>query len=149
MTTTPRLSRSAVAGHLRVVVARTARRLRQEVDAGLSPSQSAALATLDRCGPLTPSELAAQERIQRPTATRMLARLEEEGLVSRSADPQDRRSALITLTEHGRALLVASRTRKNAYLAQRLRALDAEELATLDRAAGILERLLDEEVPPR
>jgi DNA-binding MarR family transcriptional regulator len=145
---TTRQTSLEVAAHLRVVVARTARRLRQEVDAGLSPSQSAALATLERRGPLTPSELAALERIQRPTATRLLARLEEEGLVARSADPEDRRSALITLTDHGRAVLYESRTRKNAYLAQRLQALDADELATIDRASAILERLLDEDAPP-
>ncbi|MCW3006913.1 MAG: transcriptional regulator, MarR family [Solirubrobacterales bacterium] len=148
MATTPRLSRTEVAAHLRVVVARTARRLRQEVDAGLSPSQNAALATLDSRGPLTPSELAAHERIQRPTATRLLARLEEDGLVRRSADPDDRRSALITISDRGRTLLHESRTRKNAYLAQRLRSLGDDELATLDRAAAILERLLDEDVPP-
>jgi DNA-binding MarR family transcriptional regulator len=149
MVTTPRLSRTEVAAHLRVVVARTARRLRQEVDAGLSPSQNAALASLERHGPLTPSELAAHERIQRPTATRLLARLEEDSLVFRSADPEDRRSALITITDRGRAILHESRNRKNAYLAQRLRSLDADDLATLDRAAVILERLLDEDVPSR
>jgi DNA-binding MarR family transcriptional regulator len=148
MATTPRLSRTEVAAHLRVVVARTARRLRQEVDAGLSPSQNAALATLDSRGPLTPSELAAHERIQRPTATRLLARLEEDGLVRRSADPDDRRSALITISDRGRTLLHESRTRKNAYLAQRLRSLGDDELATLDRAAAILQRLLDEDGPP-
>jgi DNA-binding MarR family transcriptional regulator len=148
MATTSRLSRTAVAAHLRVVVARTARRLRQETEGGLSPSQTAALGTLERRGPLTPSELATQERIQRPTVTRLLARLEEEGLVVRSADPQDRRSSLITISEHGQALLIESRTRKDAFLAQRLRVLDADELATLDRAAAILERLLDDEVSP-
>jgi DNA-binding MarR family transcriptional regulator len=148
MTTTPRLSRTEVAAHLRVVVTRTARRLRQEIDAGLSPAQNAALATLDRRGPLTPSELATHEHIQRPTATRLLARLEEDGLVVRSADPEDGRSALITITDRGRTLLGESRTRKDAYLAQRLRSLDADELATLDRASAILERLLDEDGPP-
>ncbi len=148
MATTPRLSRTEVAAHLRMVVARTARRLRQEVDAGLSPSQSSALATLERRGPLTPSELATHEHIQRPTATRMLARLEEDGLILRSADPDDRRSALITISDHGRTVLGESRTRKNAYLAQRLRSLDADELAALDRASAILERLLDEDGPP-
>jgi DNA-binding MarR family transcriptional regulator len=140
-------TRSQVAGRLRLAVARTARRLRQEASGGLSPSQTAALATIDRHGPLTPSELAAHERIQRPTVTRLLARLEEDGLVTRAADPRDRRSCLISLSDDGRALLRAVRLRKDAYLAQRLRALDADELATLDRAAAILERMLEEDRP--
>jgi DNA-binding MarR family transcriptional regulator len=135
---------TSVAAHLRVVVARTARRLRQEAGSDLSPSQTSALAAVDRHGPLTPSELAACERIQRPTATRVLARLEEAGWVTRAADPEDRRSSLVSITPEGRALLEKLRTRKDAFLAQRLAKLDAEELATLERAADILERVLAE-----
>src|SRR3954452_5449698 len=85
MLTTP--STTDVAGHLRLVVARTARRLRQEAGADLSPSLTSALASIDRHGPLTPSELAAHERVQRPTATRLLARLAELGLVERAPAP--------------------------------------------------------------
>ena len=91
-----------------------------------------------------PSELAARERIQRPTATRVIARLEETGLVDRTQDPADRRSFVVALTPAGRALLARVRTRKDAYLARRLRDLDADERATLDRAAAILERVLEE-----
>ncbi len=145
MATTSRTSADRVAAHLRLVVARTARRLRQEAGAGLSPSQTAALATIDRHGPLTPSELADHERIQRPTVTRLLARLEEDGLVRRAPDPRDRRSALISISDEGRALLRAVRSRKDAFLAQRLRGLDPDDVATLDRAAAILERILDED----
>jgi DNA-binding MarR family transcriptional regulator len=132
-----------LAGRLRLVIARTARRLRQEAGTALSPSQSAALATVERHGPLTPSEVAAIERIQRPTATRILTRLEEAGLIERTADPSDGRSSLLTITPAGRALLRRQRTRKNAFLAQRLEGLTEEELATLDRAAAILERTLE------
>jgi DNA-binding MarR family transcriptional regulator len=134
-----------LAVRLRLAIARTARRLRQEAGEELSPSQTAALATIDRHGPLTPSELAARERIQRPTVTRVVARLEEAGLVQRTRDPQDGRSSLVALSAAGRELLARGRTRKNAYLARRLRELDAEERATLQRAAAILERLLEEE----
>ena len=134
-----------VAAHLRLAVTRTARRLRQEAGGGLSPSLNAALATIERHGPLTPSELAARERIQRPTVTRIVARLEERGLVQRARDPQDGRSSLVALTSEGRDLLARGRTRKDAYLARRLRELDAQERATLQRAAAILERLLEEE----
>jgi DNA-binding MarR family transcriptional regulator len=134
-----------VAGHLRLVVARTARRLRQEAGADLSPSQISALAAIDRHGPLTPSELAGHERIQRPTATRVLARLEEIGLIARAPDPADRRSSLISVSADGRALLGRQRSRKDLFLARRLATLGPDEVATLDRAAAILERLLDEE----
>jgi DNA-binding MarR family transcriptional regulator len=132
-----------LAVRLRHAIARTARRLRQEAGEDLSPSQSAALATIDRHGPLTPSELADRERVKRPTATRVLARLEEAGLVDRARDPQDGRSSLVALTPAGRELLARVRTRKDAYLVRRLRELEAEERATLDRAAAILERLLE------
>jgi DNA-binding MarR family transcriptional regulator len=135
---------TSVAAHLRVVVARTARRLRQEAGTDLSPSQTSALAAVERHGPLTPSELATCERIQRPTATRVLGRLEEAGLVARAADPTDRRSSLVSLTAEGRALLEDLRTRKDVYLARRLETLEAEELAVLERAADILERVLAE-----
>ena len=131
-------------GHLRLVIARMARRLRQEAGGDLSPSLSSALASIDRHGPLTPSELAARERVQRPTITRILGRLEEAGLVERTADPTDRRSSLVAATAVGRALMHEQRTRKDAFLARRLRALSAEERATLDRAASILERMLGE-----
>jgi DNA-binding MarR family transcriptional regulator len=136
---------SGLAAHLRLAVARTARRLRQEAGAGLSPTVTAALATIDRHGPLTPSELATRERVQRPTATKVIARLEEQGLVVRTADPADGRSSLISTSSAGRRLLGESRSRKDAYLARRLRALSPEDRATLARAAVLLERLLEED----
>jgi DNA-binding MarR family transcriptional regulator len=138
------ISTPELAGHLRLVVVRTARRLRQEAGTDLSPSMTAALATIGRHGPLTPSELAARERIQRPTATRVLAKLEELELVQRTPDPQDRRSSLVATTPAGSALLDELRTRKTAFLAERLQGLTPEERATLDRAADILERMLAE-----
>src|SRR3954447_16435006 len=142
-----------LAGHLRLVVARTARRLRQEASPDLSPSMISALASVDRHGPLTPSELATYERVQRPTVTRVLAppltrarpRLEELPLVERATDPADRRSSLISTSAAGRALLRRQRSRKDLYLARRLAPLEPDELAPLDRAAAILERMLDEE----
>jgi DNA-binding MarR family transcriptional regulator len=140
-----------LAGHLRLVIARTARRLRQEAGGELSPSLSSALAVIERHGPLTPSELAARERIQRPTATRILARLEEQGLVARTADPNDRRSSLVAATPSARALMGELRTRKTAFLARRLEDLDPADRAVLEQAATILERMLDEgrpEAPP-
>ena len=133
-----------LAGQLRLTIVRTARRLRQEAGTDLSPSLTAALSTVERHGPMTPSELAARERIQRPTATRVVARLADEGLVERTPDPQDGRSALVSATPAAHALLAELRTRKTAFLAERLERLDAEDRAALERAAGILERMLAE-----
>jgi DNA-binding MarR family transcriptional regulator len=133
---------SDLAPRLRLAITRAARRLRQEAGSSLSPSQGAALATIDRHGPLTPSEVATRERIQRPTATRVIARLEESGLVVRAVDPADRRSSLVSLSPAGAALLDEVRTRKDAFLSQRLEALGREDRATLERAAELLEDLL-------
>ena len=109
----------------------------------LSPTLTAALATVERHGPLTPSELADRERVKRPTATRTVARLEAEGLVDRTADPTDGRACLVSTTPAGRALLKRIRGRKNAYLARRLRGLEPDEVEIVERAADILERLLE------
>src|SRR3954447_24022765 len=138
------ISTTDLAHRLRPVIARLARRMRQSAGGDLSPTQGAALNTIACHGPLTPSELAGREKIQRPTATRVLARLEEAGLVARTADPADRRSSLVAVTEAGDALLAASRERKDLYLAARLDRLSPEDLAVLDHAAGILERVLEE-----
>jgi DNA-binding MarR family transcriptional regulator len=134
-----------LAVRLRLAITRTSRRLRQEASPGLSPSLTSALASIDTHGPLTPSELAKRERVQRPTATRLVARLEELGVVQRAADPQDRRSSLLSVTPGGHALMEELRQRKTAYLAHRLEDLDPDERATLDRAAAILERLLEDD----
>jgi DNA-binding MarR family transcriptional regulator len=134
-----------LAGRLRLAIVRTARRLRQEAGTDLSPTLTAALATIERHGPLSPSRLSELERVQRPTATRTVANLEERGLVVRSADPVDGRGTLVAVSAAGRTLLKSVRGRKNAYLARRLRDLPADEVADLERAAEILERLLEEE----
>jgi DNA-binding MarR family transcriptional regulator len=120
-----------------------ARRLRQEAGVDLGPSQVAALATVERHGPLSPSELAEIERIKRPTATRIVRHLEEAGLVERVRDPQDGRFSILSVTAEGRALLKRLRERKTAYLAKRLAALNAEDRRTLERAAELLEGMLE------
>jgi DNA-binding MarR family transcriptional regulator len=132
-------------GRLRLAIVRMARRLRQEAGTDLSPSQASALATIDRHGPLTPSELADRERVQRPTATRIISRLEEAGLAERTADAADGRSHVVSATARGSALLRRLRGRKNAYLARRMRELEPDEVSVLAQAAEILERLLEGE----
>jgi DNA-binding MarR family transcriptional regulator len=141
-TTDDRLTDAAA--HLRMAIVRTSRRLRQEAAAetnGLTPTSVAALATIELHGPLTPSELAEIERVKRPSMTRTLGCLERQGLVERTADPADGRSSLVSVNAAGRERLRRLRRRKNAYLARRMRQLPEEDLATLERAAAILDRM--------
>ena len=135
------------AARLRLAIVRTSRRLRQEAAGAvgeLTPTSAAALVTVERRGPLTPSELAEIERVKRPTATRTLRVLSEAGLVERAPDPEDGRSALVSITATGRERLRRMRRRKNAYLARRMRDLSAGDVEALERAAEILEGILEE-----
>ena len=143
----PNTSLTDSAARLRLAVVRTARRLRQEAAGGgteLSPTAASALASVERHGPLTPSELAKVERVKRPTATRTLRLLLEAGLVDRTPDPADGRSALVSINATGRERLRRLRGRKNAYLARRMRDLPPDDVQTLERAAEILEGILEE-----
>ena len=133
------------AARLRLAVSRMARRLRQEAPTDLGPASIAALATIERSGPLTPSEIARIEGIQRPTATRVLARLVEADLVRRTADPADGRCSIVQITGDGRKALTRLRKRKTAYLARKMRALPDDDVAMLARAAEILEQVLEED----
>ncbi len=135
---------TALASELRTTVMRLARRLRaQRSDTSLSLGQLAVLGTLDRHGPLTPSELAAHERVQPPSMTRMVAALEAAGLVTRSDHPTDRRQVLVAVGSSGVELLRADRRRRDAWLAQRMRDLDPADLEILRAAAGVLNRIVD------
>jgi len=135
------------ASQLRNAIVRTSRALRQEAatETGLSPATTAALATINRSGPLTPSEIADIERVKRPSMTRTLGCLEREGLIERTPDPTDGRSFLVAINDAGRDRMARLRRRKNAYLARRLRDLDPEEVETLARAAELLERMREDE----
>src|SRR5262245_23704701 len=132
-----------LAPRLRLAIARMSRRLRQEAGTDLSPSQIAALATIERHGPLSPSELADRERIKRPTATRVVRILQSLKLIERIQDPEDGRASILSITAEGRALLRRLRARKTAYLAKRIEQLDAEEKRTLERGAELLEGMLE------
>lgn len=143
--TSTTLAPEALASALRLSVTRLARRLRAERgSADLTMSLLSALATLDRHGALTPGELAAHERVQPPSMTRLLARLEEVGLVTRAPHPTDGRQVVVSIAPAGRALLGDSRARKDAWLAQRLTALTPEDRETLRKAADVLDRLAAE-----
>ena len=138
----PTSTAPALASALRLSVLRLARRLRAErSDTSLTLSQLAALATLDRHGPLTPGELAAHERVQPPSMTRLVATLEQAGLVQRTPHASDRRQVLLAVSPAGGELLAEDRRRRDAWLAQRLRELPAADLAVLRDAVAVLDRL--------
>jgi DNA-binding MarR family transcriptional regulator len=142
--TTPGPSAPELASRLRLAITRTARRLRQDAGPGLSPTQASALSTIERVGPLTPSELARIEQVQRPTISRVSARLGQAGLIERVPDELDGRGARLRVTPEGRRTLRALRGRKTAYLAERLEQLDPEEQAILAQASELLERMLED-----
>jgi DNA-binding MarR family transcriptional regulator len=135
---------SGLASSLRIAVMRLARRLRSERKSeGLTVSQLSALGTIEREGPSSPTHLAAAERVQPPSMTRVIAALEELGLVHRHAHETDGRQCLIALSGRGRELLAEDRSRRQAWLARRLDELTPEERAALRVAAPIVERLAD------
>jgi DNA-binding MarR family transcriptional regulator len=138
---------AGLATALRISVSRLARRLRVErlglgaTEAVLSDIQLAALAALERHDSMTPGELAEHEKVQPPSMTRVIAVLEERGLVLRAPHRTDRRQVVLTVTEAGRDLVELVRRRREAWLAQRLQELSADERQALRAAAPILEKI--------
>jgi DNA-binding MarR family transcriptional regulator len=136
-----------VAADLRLAIGRLARRIRQTETGGLTPSQLSALATLDDIGPARLSDVAAAEAIAPPTATKIIATLESAGLVTRSPDPDDRRSTRIAITASGRAALRRIRSQRTAFLQRRLAALDDDSRQRLLAAIPVLVALADDGDP--
>jgi DNA-binding MarR family transcriptional regulator len=131
-----------LAAELRTSVMRLARRLRRmRADTAISLGQLAALGTLDRHGPMAPGELAAHERVQPPSMTRIINALSETGYVSRTPHATDGRQVVVSLTPAGERMLREDRRKREAWLAQRLRDLAPEDRDLLHRAAEVLDRL--------
>ena len=126
----------------RLAVLRLARRLRQQVTPGITPSQQSALAAIEHRGPLTLGELAAYENVQPPSITRIVGNLEAAELVERTTAAADRRVSLVQITQLGRDELQAIRSQRDAWLAQRLATLDPKEMAKVEAALPVLDRIL-------
>jgi len=135
----------AVAGRLRLSATRLARILRRQADTGLTPSQLSALATIEHHGAMTLGALAEHENVAPPSVTKLVNKLEGQGLVQRQVSPADGRVALVSLTGAGTGLLAESRQRKNQWLAVRLSRLTAEERARLADALDVLETLIGQD----
>ncbi|MCI2424251.1 MarR family transcriptional regulator [Saccharopolyspora sp. K220] len=131
-----------LASRLRLAVVRLNRRLRaQSNDSTITLSQLSALSCLHKTGAMTPGELAAREGVQPPSMTRVIAALEEAGLVARRAHPTDGRQAIVELTEAGRARVDEEVSIRERWLDQQLADLDEDERAVLFQAAEIIDRL--------
>jgi DNA-binding MarR family transcriptional regulator len=129
--------------HLRMAVMRLSRRLRQQGNVGITPSQLAVLGTLARTGPMTLGQLADAEAVQPPSMTRIVAVLTDAGMVVRQAREDDRRSAEVTLSTRGRRAIESIRAHRNTWLVERIKLLSESEQADLWRGVSAIEKLLD------
>src|SRR5271170_5743666 len=134
----------SLAPRLRVAVTRLNRRLRTSALGGVSPAQASALAMIERLGSPALNELASAEQVRPPSMTRVVDALESEGFVERRVDASDRRSLRVSITAAGRRELTRIRSKKTAFLEQRLSALSEADRITVARALDILERLAEE-----
>ncbi|MGN6693001.1 MAG: MarR family winged helix-turn-helix transcriptional regulator [Aquihabitans sp.] len=130
-----------LAASLRFSITRLARLLRQQSDAGLTPTQLAALATVDRCGPIPVGTLADEEQIGAPTATKIVEKLHAAGYVARTPNADDRRVTLVSTTPAGQGLLADIRARKTAWLTTRIAELDDDDRAALADVVAVLDHL--------
>jgi DNA-binding MarR family transcriptional regulator len=128
---------------LRVAIARLSRRLRRHELAGLTPTQLAALATVERVGPLRLGDLAAAEGIAPSTLTRLVTALEEYGYVQRYSDPSDARASTLAITPGGHEVLERIREKGSALLTKSLLQLTDEQRSVLADALPVLEQLAE------
>src|SRR5215208_1280087 len=137
----PLVNPETVADKLNSAMIRLLRRAAREDPAvGIGPAQLSALSVLVFGGATTPGGLADAEHVRPPTMTRIVAALEEAGLVRKETSPDDRRSVLISPTPAGRRLMQAARRRRIKALSRRLDGLSQRDLATLERAAALMEK---------
>jgi DNA-binding MarR family transcriptional regulator len=137
-----RRSPAQVALLIRESITKVNRRLRQTRPLGdMTIAQISAMLSLETAGAMTPRELAEAERVQPPTITRIIARLEERGLIQRTPHPTDGRQVILAPSPAGRQLLNEYQRVRDEWLAQRVSRLSAEERNVLHRAAEILTRI--------
>jgi DNA-binding MarR family transcriptional regulator len=135
----------ALAGELSLAVVRLTRHLRgRRTDAQISLTQLSALATLFRDGEMTPGALAAKERVQPPSMTRVIASLSDLRLVERNPHPTDGRQIIVSLSANGRALIADEASAREAWMTEQLSSLTDEQLVVLTRAVGIMKQIVAE-----
>jgi DNA-binding MarR family transcriptional regulator len=138
----PGMAEPPLANRLRLAVVRLNRRLRaQRTDQTVTLTQLSALSSIHKGGPMTPGELAAKERVQPPSMTRVIAALEERGLVDRRPHPSDRRQAIVSITDKGVTYLEAEAAARERWLDQRLAELTDDERELLARCVELIDRM--------
>jgi DNA-binding MarR family transcriptional regulator len=135
---------STTAERLRPLLLRLARRLRREVEHGLTAGQVSILVSIRHSPGVGLCELAGVEGMSAPALSGYVDRLERAGLVRRVRSDTDRRRVGLEATAEGVRVLDAVRERRTEWLAERLGRLEPAELEAVERALGALERLLDE-----
>jgi DNA-binding MarR family transcriptional regulator len=144
MTAPTRTTAAELSAALRPSLLRLTRIIRnQRVDLSVSLTQLSAMGTLQKKGPMSAGDLAAHERVQPPSMTKVLASLEEKRLVTRGAHPTDKRQAIIVLTSAGLDLLDSERRQRDAWLSQRLAQLTPDERAALRAVIPVLDKLAE------
>jgi DNA-binding MarR family transcriptional regulator len=128
-----------LASRLRLSMIRLSRQLRRGDPSDLTITQISALATVVRSGPLGVGRLAEIERLPSPAATRLADKLEDAGLISRQANPADRRGVQLVATAAGAALMKRRTQVGDSWLAERLRALSEVDRLAIERAVAVLE----------
>lgn len=137
---------SDVAARLRLAVARLQRIVRQQAMGGLNLAEGSCLAVIDRHGPVSLSDVSSRENLSAPTITKIVTRLENQGLIERFADPGDRRVSLVAVSRKGSILLERIRSSRTAYLDRRLIELSEDDRARLLAALPVLESLASEHI---
>jgi DNA-binding MarR family transcriptional regulator len=141
----PILDAAALAHELRIAVMRFSRRLRgQRVDTSVTLTHLSAMSTLRRHGAMSAGELAAHERVQPPSMTRVVGALEAMELITRTPHPTDGRQVVIELTPAAHQLLDAEAQAREAWLSGRLEQLSPQEREVLQDAATIMDKLAAE-----
>jgi DNA-binding MarR family transcriptional regulator len=135
---------SDLAARVGVSVIRLTRRLRaQRADNGVTLTYLSAMATLYSCGPMTPGKLAAAERVRPASVTRILAALQEGGLIRRLEHATDRRQSIIVLTDAAIGHLHAEAAVTERWLHERLADLSEPDRETLTQAVDIIDRMAE------
>lgn len=135
------MEQDELSARLRLAIARIARQLRQDNPEGLTLTQLSTLVRVEEHEPVRPGQLATLEGISPSTLTRLIASLEETGLLLRMTDPSDGRVSHLRLSDEGRETLARIRGRRNAALQQRIAALSEVERTALATALPALEAI--------
>jgi DNA-binding MarR family transcriptional regulator len=141
------LAGAGLGADLLAVVARLNRYATQRIQMQLPAAQARLLSTIEAHGEARICDLAAMDHCSQPTMTTQVRRLEDAGLVARTADPGDARAVRIRITPEGVRTINRVRADRAAAIEPQLGKLAATDRQTLVDAVAVLRRLLDDSAP--